>query len=65
MNDYNAFAVVLLVVAVFLGIRQFWWWYWGLNRIVAALEDIALSLRTLPTVERYDRTNYRKPPRAA
>lgn len=56
---------ILLALAVFLGIRQFWWWYWGINRAIAALEDIALSLRTFPTVRVHDQATKRRPPRAA
>jgi hypothetical protein len=55
----------LLVLAVFLGIRRFWWWWLGIDRAIAALEDIALSLRTFPTVRQHDAAAKRRPPRAA
>ena len=55
----------LLFIAFFLVIRKFWWWYWGIGRMIDALEDIAESLRTLPTVKIYDQQSKRRPPRAA
>ena len=40
------------LVALFLIIRRFWWWYLGIDRMVAALESIDESLRYLPGVNR-------------
>jgi hypothetical protein len=48
-----------------MAVRYIVLWYFKINRITAALEDIAVSLRTLPTVQAYDRRFDRKPPRAA
>ena len=48
----------------FLG-RRLAWWYFGIDRMVRALENIDASLRTLPSVERYDNETDRRPPRAA
>ncbi len=42
------FLVILL--AFFLLIREFWCWYFKLNKIVRLLESIDASLRTLPSV---------------
>jgi len=35
---------------LFLGVRKFWWWYFGIDRMVAALESIDQSLKYLPGV---------------
>jgi len=48
-----------------LAVRPLVWWYFGINRAVRALENIDVSLRTLPTVRDYDGYFERKPPRAA
>ena len=34
---------VLVIIAVFLLIREFWCWYFKINRIVRALERIAVA----------------------
>ncbi len=40
--------------AFFLLGREIIWWYFGIGRTIAVLEDIAVSLRTLPSVREYD-----------
>ena len=63
--DLNVLILIVVLAAVFLGIRAFWWWYWGIGRAVAALEDIAESLRTFPTVRAYNQQTKRQPLRTA
>lgn len=63
--NLNVVTAPLLFIVVFLLIRRFWWWYWGIGRTIDLLEDIAVSLRTMPTVQKYDQTARRRPPRAA
>jgi hypothetical protein len=55
----------VLVIGFFLVVRRFWWWYFGIDRAVRALEDIAESLRTLPSVRSYDVSTKRPPARVA
>jgi hypothetical protein len=62
---FNLVTAPLLFIGIFLLVRRFWWWYFGIGRALELLEDIAVSLRTMPTVQRYDQTMKRKPPRAA
>jgi uncharacterized membrane protein len=59
--------LVAAVVAAlfFLAVRRFWWWYFGIDRMIAALEDIAVSLRTFPTVRTHDAAAQRRPAKAA
>jgi hypothetical protein len=60
---------LIIVLGVFVAVvvvsRRFWWWYWGLDRAIDALEDIAASLRALPAVADHDRRTRRPPARAA
>ncbi len=39
-----------VLIALFFGIRRFWWWYFGVDRAIAAFESIDESLRCLPAV---------------
>ena len=64
MNNLLIGVLVALLCLVFLG-REFVWWYFGITRIVRALENIDASLRQLPTVKEYDEWSGRKEPRAA
>lgn len=48
----NSLVFWAIILAVFFGIRRFWWWYLGIDRMVAALESIDESLRYLPGVNR-------------
>ena len=56
---------VSILALLFLAVRRVWWWYWGIDRAISALEDIAESLRTLPSVRSYDVQPKRPPARAA
>jgi hypothetical protein len=47
--------LVALLIGLFLAIRSFWWWYWGIDRIVGALESIDASLKQLPVVQQAER----------
>jgi uncharacterized membrane protein len=42
--------VIGVLLGIFFGIRRFWWWYLGIDRMVAALESIDESLQYLPGV---------------
>ncbi len=57
--------VPVVLFCLLLVMRRIVWWYWGLDRWINALEDIAVSLRTFPSVQAYDRQAQRRPPRAA
>jgi hypothetical protein len=48
----NSLVFWAIVLAVFFGIRRFWWWYLGIDRMVVALESIDESLRYLPGVNK-------------
>lgn len=58
-------SLIALQIGIMLAVRPFVWWYFGINRAVRAIEDIAVSIRTLPAVRDYDQYFGRKPPRAA
>lgn len=58
-------SVLALQIGVLLAVRPLVWWYLGVGRAVRALENIDVSLRSLPTVREYDEYFARKPPRAA
>ena len=40
-----------IVFLIFLVIREFWTWYWKINRMVALLVSIDQSLKALPAVQ--------------
>lgn len=65
MGDIRFLVGAGVFIVFFLAVRKFWWWYWGIGRMVDALEDIAASLRTFPTVRAHDQATKRRPPRAA
>lgn len=56
---------IVIGLVIFLLIREVLTWYWKINRVVNVLEDIAVSLRTLPSVKAYDAYFDRKPRKAA
>ncbi len=58
-------SILVVQLAILWAVRPLVWWYFGINRMVRALENIDVSLRTLPTVRDYDDYFERKPPRAA
>lgn len=58
-------SILAIQIVVLLAVRPLVWWYFGINRAVRALENIDVSLRSLPTVREYDNFFGRKPPRAA
>lgn len=58
-------SIFLIQLLVLWALRPLVWWYFGINRAVRSLENIDVSLRTLPTVRDYDQYFERKPPRAA
>ncbi len=58
-------SILVVQLAILWAVRPLVWWYFGINRMVQALENIDVSLRTLPTVRDYDDYFERKPPRAA
>lgn len=41
-----------VLIGLFLLLREFWCWYWKLNRVVELLESIDQSLKQLPAVSR-------------
>jgi hypothetical protein len=43
--------VLGIVVVVLLVIRDFWTWFWKINRMVQLLESIDRSLKALPAVQ--------------
>jgi len=50
-HSTNQLIVGLAIVFVFfLLIREFWCWYFKINKVVQLLESIDASLRTLPSV---------------
>jgi hypothetical protein len=65
MANPGVLIVGAVVLVVFLGIRRFWWWYWGIGRMVAAFEDIAVSLRCLPGRQQLDQAAQKRPRRVA
>ncbi len=54
MDQVQMLIVVGALILVFLAARRFMWWYWGIDRMVKALESIDESLKVLPAV----RTHY-------
>ena len=60
-----AITVLVIQFAILWALRPVVWWYFGIDRRVHALEDIAESLRTLPSVRQFDHQVGRRPPRAA
>ena len=58
-------SILVVQLGILWAVRPLVWWYFGINRAVRALENIDVSLRTLPTVRDYDGYFERKPPRAA
>lgn len=58
-------SIVVVQLVILWALRPLVWWYFGIARGVRALEDIAESLRTLPTVRQFDHQVGRQPPRAA
>lgn len=57
--------IVAIQVGVLLAVRPLVWWYFGIGRAVRALENIDVSLRTLPSVKSFDYLSARKPARVA
>ncbi len=53
------FVLVVVSVAVFLLFREFWCWYWKINRRIELLESIDESLKQLPAVREYDERGQR------
>jgi len=49
-NGNELWVVLAIAFLFFLVIREFWCWYFKINRVVKLLESIDASLRTLPTV---------------
>ena len=47
-------SVLALQIGVLLAVRPLVWWYLGVGRAVRALENIDVSLRSLPSVREYD-----------
>lgn len=50
---------LIVFVGLFLLLREFWCWYWKINRAIALLESIDESLKQLPAVRRYDHQGQR------
>jgi len=57
--------IVLFAIGAFIAMRELLTWYWKINRLLNVLEDIAVSLRTLPSVKAYDEYFDRAPRKAA
>lgn len=47
-------SVLALQIGVLLAVRPLVWWYLGVGRMVRALENIDMSLRSLPAVRDHD-----------
>jgi hypothetical protein len=43
--SHSTFIFLGALIALFFGVRRFWWWYFGVDRAVAALEQIEAHLR--------------------
>lgn len=41
-----------IIIALFLTLREFWCWYWKINKALELLESIDRSLKQLPAVSR-------------
>jgi hypothetical protein len=59
--------LIVTIVVVFVLLREFWCWYWKLNRMIELLQSIDESLKQLPAVSRnkggvVQDANYRWPP---
>jgi len=54
MGSLQLLSGLAILVVVFLVLREFWCWYWKINRVVALLESIDESLKQLPAVRQYD-----------
>jgi hypothetical protein len=53
MDSASAIIVAILIgIVIFLVLREFWCWYWKINRAIALLESIDASLKQLPAVAR-------------
>ncbi|MGH7748327.1 MAG: hypothetical protein ACREQ5_26765 [Candidatus Dormibacteria bacterium] len=53
MDVVSAAIVLLLILIAFVAAGRAWvWWYFGISRMVRALESIDESLRELPAVRR-------------
>ena len=58
-------SIVVVQLLILWALRPLVWWYFGINRMLRALENIDASLRTLPTVKNFDYLSARPPARAA
>ena len=46
MNLIAPLVVVIIVIALFLVLREFWCWYFKINRVIKLLEKIEENTRT-------------------
>jgi hypothetical protein len=53
MNEGQIFAIIALVILLLIAlvIREFWTWFWKINRMVELLVSIDRSLKALPAVQ--------------
>jgi hypothetical protein len=58
---YSAIAFALFLFVM----RRVVWWYWGIDRMIAAFEDMAVSLRCLPGRQQLDQASQKRPRRVA
>jgi len=63
MSESGAISIVLIgivMLIVFLIIRELVCWYWKINRMVELMASIDESLKQMPAVAQYDRGGQRK-----
>jgi hypothetical protein len=58
-------SIVVVQIGILWAVRPLVWWYFGINRMVRALENIDASLRVLPAIKNHPVLGNRKPARAA
>lgn len=60
MSKPDVVIALCVVVAIFMAVRAFWWWYFGISRMVRALESIDESMKCLPAVREARRDRWEK-----
>ena len=58
-------SILVVQLAILWAVRPLLWWYFGINRMVRALENIDASLRVLPAIKNHPVLGNRAPARAA
>ena len=52
--DWLIVGIVVVLLGAFMIGREVIWWYFGIDRAIAALESMDASLKQLPAVRRYE-----------